>query len=105
MFLLKNKPEYQSDEESKESHNDDDDEEFIHILGLSASTYHQRHHSREIPYGLENQKGWDPDKNKPEYQLDDESKESYNDDDDDEEFIHTPYCWAIGISMPLTSPF
>ena len=44
-----------------------------------------------IPYELKNRKEWDPDKNKPEYQSDDESKESYNDDDDDDDFLHIPY--------------
>ena len=43
----------------------------------------------KIPYELKNQKEWDPNKNKPEYQSDDESKESY--DDDDDQFIHVPY--------------
>ena len=44
----------------------------------------------KIPYELKNQKEWDPDKNKPEYQSDDDSDGSY-DDDDDNEFMHVPY--------------
>ena len=35
----------------------------------------------KIPYELKNQKEWDPDKNKPEYQSDDDSNESYDDND------------------------
>ena len=44
----------------------------------------------KIPYELKNQREWDPDKNKPEYQSDDESNGSY-DDDDDVDFMHVPY--------------
>ena len=57
----------------------------------------------KIPYELKNQKEWDPDKNKPEYQSGDESKESYH--DDDETFIQIPLCGMISISMALASPF
>ena len=59
----------------------------------------------KIPYELKNQKEWDPDKNKPEYQSGDESKESYHDEDEDEGFVHTSYSWTLGIRMPLASSF
>ena len=56
----------------------------------SRSSEKVPHKAGKIPYELKNQKEWDPDKNKPEYQSDDESKDSYIDDDDDD-FIHIPY--------------
>ena len=37
----------------------------------------------KIPYELRNQKEWDTDKNKSEYQSDDDSEESYKDDSEE----------------------
>ena len=56
----------------------------------SGSSGKRPHKTGKIPYEIKNQKEWDPNKNKPEYESDDESNEAY-DDDNDEDFIHIPY--------------
>ena len=67
----------------------------------SRSSGRAPYKSGKIPYELKNQKEWDTDKNKPEYQSDDESKESYY--GDEEEFIHIPYI-SGGTSIEKDPP-
>ena len=57
------------------------------IMPQSGSSEKGRYKTGKTPFELKNRKEWDPDKNKPEYELEGESEESYN-DDDDEYFIH-----------------
>ena len=55
----------------------------------SGSSGRAPYKTGKIPDEIKNQREWDPNKNKPEYQSDDDSKESYSEEEDD--FIHIPY--------------
>ena len=58
-------------------------------MSQSGSSGRALYKTGKIPYELKNQKEWDTDKTKPQYQSDDDSEESYNEIED--EFIHIPY--------------